>query len=266
MMALRLPVLEYYLKRVIKGLGLFILIYMGIVTAITLITAVTIGAFTPGTVIIGTDEGTMQMNGQEMAFGIAAFIACWSLFREEIHFFIQHGVSRRTAFIGFVLQWVLASLLFSVSLVFIFALWFYLVDFLPSIANTNITDIFQELYRLRLAQMGTVAGYGINILFTWALFFAAGMLGYCVSSLLYRMEKIGKTVLGVIVGLFAFSLPFLNRATNGGLLRIGRWMLERFLGDMENPNPWNAIVFFFILAVIALCASWLLVRRCRLKK
>ena len=258
-MMLRLSILEYYLKGVIKGLGLFVLIYTGIVTVIAMLTAVTVATVT------GNGTG-VQMNGQELAFGIAAFVSGWSLFREDIHFFIQHGVSRRTAFVGFIVQWIFVSLLFSVALVLVFTLWMHLIDLLLGTINHNITDMFQQLYRQRLGQMGTVAGYGLNVLFSWAFFLAAGILGYCVSSLLYRMDKIGKTILGVGAGLLVFSLPFLNRATSGHLARFGGWILERFLGDIQNPNPWNAIVCFLILSVIALCASWLLVRRCKLKK
>jgi len=106
----------------------------------------------------------------------------------------------------------------------------------------------------------------LTFLFYWAALFMAGMLGYLLSILLYRLDKFGKILLGAAGVVLVVALPVLNTLTNGRIWQFAVWLGETFFGRGDTPNPLNGIAVFAAGALIALVPSWLLIRRVKLKK
>ena len=245
-------VLHFYMHFALRAAA----IAAGIYAAISLLT---VGLFG---VVSSSGQVETHMNGHEIAVVIFAFIFAWSSFRDEMHFFIQHGISRKTSFFGFVIHWVIVSLVLSFIGVALPLLLVALSELFS--ANINVESMFGGIYAG--FSESRMALYGIHVLWLWALTMFSGFSAYFLSVLLYRMEKVGKFILGGAFASLFIILPAINRVTNDAVLRFFAMIGRLFIGDVANPNPVNGIVFFAVLAVAFTVGAFLLIRRVKLQK
>jgi len=248
-------VLEFYLRNTLKALMWFSLILTGIFAASVI-----------GLLVSGVGRDSVSVNGYEIMLGICLFIVCLNSFKEEFHFFLQHGISRKMTFTGFALHLFLASAVYAIALVAFSALFLWISN-LPAVGMNTYT-LFTQLYANWGHSVGILSGALAHFLWTWGLFFAAGALGYFLTNLFYRLGKFGKAFVPSVIGLLLFlGLPLLNHFSGG---RIIAFIWERlhwlFHGSGEIATPTNSTIFFFIFALVGLAISWLFVRRCQLKK
>jgi len=258
-MLLRKPVFEYYLRRSCIGMLWVLGVYAGLFLLGVILTAVTVVEDGGSTSTINISFG-----GAEGIFFIAFMIACMSDFTSEFHFMSQHGVSRRSAFVNFVLHIVATSAIISVVL-YLSTTLFGLIGALPSVQIAT-QRTFLSAYGAWLDGAGAVVGVLTNLLFDWAMFIVAGVLGYVVTILFYRMGKVGKTIFWGVIIVSGPFLTFLNHLTDGRVAQLGLWFWNIFIGHGDVANPWNGIGVFLVLALIGLVPCWLLIRRCALKK
>ena len=262
-MTLLRTVAEYYLRDACKLIMWVGAAYIAII--ITIMLFLGIATLTPETpddyTIIQSanyDEFYVIFNisGSEFVFLLALFIVCASYFKEYINFFLQHGISRRTAFAGFVLN------LFIVGAVYVVAA--LLANIITSIIlfsqTVNLTMMFDfsTAYHEWLDTVGTAYGFLIHLLWVWALFFAIGAIGYFLAALFNRLNNLGMILLGAGI---LFVLMLNNRIGNP----IGQflsWLILIYLGlgSGDFANPLNSIGFLLVLSAIALGCSWLFVR------
>ena len=251
-MLLRKPVIEYFVRGTLKGF----LWFLGIFSAITVVS-------TLGVTVVSVNAGGSFYNGQELAFPIFFGIAMMSDFTAELHFMFQHGVSRRSSFVGFVVSMLMMSGLLAVVL---FAVN-HLLTFLGNLAGTlEAQTMVQGVFGNYLAGIGAVSGALLTMLFSWLMILAAGVLGYFIAILFYRLDKVGKSILVAAAIAIPVSAPLLNHLTGGRLWQAVLWARDRFLGTGPYPNPLNGVGVFAILSAAGLVGCWLLMRRIKLKK
>jgi len=250
-MLLRKPVLEYYLRGALKAMGWFLLVWTGIFVLTT--TGV-------GIINIG---GNANFNGAEFAFLIFFFIAGMSDFTADLHFTLQHGVSRRSAFVSFIAYMLIAGAVWTMVL--------YLTTFVfgaigSMMGSVRVENSFPLLYSGWLETTGTISGGVVLFLLYWAALLMVGALGYFIACLFYRISTLGKTIFWAALIGSGVVLPLLNNLTGGLVWQAAQWLGQTFIGRGAVPNPWNGIGVFLVFAAIWLVISWLLIRRCTLKK
>jgi hypothetical protein len=253
-MLLRKTVLEYDLRASVKGL----LIFLSVVTAINLIPI--------GTAFFSTGSHMTSTSGVEFIFALFMFISALTDFTEDTHFKNQHGVSRRSLFVCTVCWLLVMSAMASV----IMLLWQGLFNWISHLASAQIhmevTLIFQYIYSSWLSSIGVFPGYLASFVFAWGMLLTAGVLGYFITSLFYRLDKLGKTIFWVGGIGVLLLLPVLDNLTGGQLWRLAEWFGRIFVGSGPVPNPMNGTLVLVLLSVIGLVGCWLLIRRLNLKK
>ena len=245
-------VLHFYMHFALKAVAGAAGVYAGL-------SLLTVGLFG-----VASSSGQVQthMNGHEIAVVIFAFIFAWNSFRDEMHFFIQHGISRKTSFFAFVIHWVMVSFALSLIGVILPLLHVALGELFS--ANINVESMFGPIYAGFTESSLTL--YSIHFVWLWTLMMLSGFLAYFISALLYRMEKLGKFILGGAIASLFIILPAINRVTSGAVVRFFAMIGRLFIGDVANPNPINGILFFAILALMFTVGAFFLIRRVKLQK
>jgi len=257
-MLLRKPVLEYYLCLTLKAMAWIGLIYLGIFALGAIGSVVAFRSFGP------ENMGSTSIMGVDAMFAFAFMIICASDFQKEFQFMFQHGVSRRSAYVGFLATIAVASLVGAVAIFSTAMVFNWIAGLLPG--NVATSTIFGQAYAAWLANTSTPLGALTSILFYWALLFMTGSIGYFGSIVFHRLDKFGRTILiGGSISL-GISLPLLNNFSNGRLAQFALWLWSVFVGQGETANPWSGMGVFLVFAVIVLIPSWLLIRRITLKK
>ncbi|MCL2368373.1 MAG: hypothetical protein FWC72_05200 [Oscillospiraceae bacterium] len=252
-MLLRKPVLEYYVKTTLKGMMRFLLVWTGVF----LLSAIGVGMITFGV------DGGVSFTGGEFAFLIAFFIGCMADFTAEFHFMFQHGVSRRSAFVGFAAHAVVTSAIYA-AILYASTVLFGLVGNFTGVSVH--TELFSWVYGPWLSTVGILPEILLIFLFYWVMLFMGGMFGYFLTILFYRLGKTGRTVLGISPVVLAIALPIVNTLTSGAIWRAVVWLGQTFVGRGDVPNPLNGVGVFAVVALFWLGLSWLLIRRIKLKK
>jgi len=253
-MLLRKPVIEYYVRAALRAFKWFLLILTGVFA----LTIAGMGAINIGVV---QADGTSYF-GVEVAFFIFFTIACMSDFTAEFHFMFQHGVSRRSAFAGFSAHMLIMSAIQAVVLMLASALFYAVGTWL----GAGINHLFPSIYGAHLEALGTIPGGLLTFLFLCSMLLLGGTLGYFISVLLYRLNKLGKSLLGGGLVALAMTLPFLNILSGGRVVQFFLWLRQVFVGRGDTPNLLNGVGVFAVLTVIGLFGTWLLIRRVKLKK
>ena len=101
-----------------------------------------------------------------------------------------------------------------------------------------------------------------SLVFNFAAYFMAMSIGYLITVVFYRMNKLGKLAVGAgLPVLFLIILPTLDAMLFKGLITENVLnFLFRVLG-LTVGNPMYAVASFFVVAAIMLTASWLIMRR-----
>lgn len=248
-MTLLKPVVESYLRDSCKSLMWVALVYTAVIAAIVLVVGVI-------SINYYDNTGVIMIGGAEVVFVLTMLIVCISSFKGNIHFFIQHGISRRTAFLGFVLHLPIAGVVYAVTALFLTGL----ISWLPGTSLEAF--LFGAIYYEWLGAMGTLPSFLIHFIWTWALLFTVGAAGYFFAALFYSLNTIGKILLPVVI---IVIIPMINRLTGGLIVQFKDWLSWMFRGG-DAMNPLNDIGFFLVLSAIVLGFSWLFVRRYKLEK
>ena len=251
-MILRKAVVEYHERLTLKPALLCILIYTG--------------AFLFFTGISTTDNfGSGWMSGLEPIFGIFFLIVCMSTFSEDTHFFLQHGVSRKAIFAGFAVYMLIASAIAALAMLLMDGFFRWVTSF--EAVGLQTESLIFGLFAPWLGTMGTVTGLLVIFLWSWAMLLLAGVLGYFIASLFYRLNKLGKVLVPVGAGVVFVFLPLIiGLSRNEMLSQIMRWFWETIRGRGDMASPMNSMGIFFLLAALLLFVCWLLLRRFQVRK
>jgi len=252
-MIVKKAVLHFYLSNVLKSMRWFILIFMAIFLF-----------FTGLSITLGGDA--TFMSGLEPIFAMYFMILCMNSFTEETYFFLQHGVSRKTIFMGFALHMLIAGAIGAVLVMLTNGVTRWITSFPVVILQAD--SVLLQLFPAWFETMGTVPGLFVTFFWTWTLFLAAGTLGYFFTTLFYRLNKLGKVLVPVGAGVIVLFLPplLITSANSEAIYAFTRrfwWFLR---GSGEIANPMNSMGFFLVFALVLLFICWLLVRQVQLKK
>ena len=216
---------------------------------------------------VNTPEGQTSFAGHEAAAAVFLMIGAWSSFREEILFFNQHGVSRKSAFFGFVASFLAISALFAVAVVFLPLMFAAVTSLLPHGDNIDVSSgLLFSLYADYLSTFSRGGAYLIEMLFNWLMFLAFGMGAYALSSLSYRFGKVGKTLIWAVPVASFILLPVLDvNVFDGAIVSLFIRMWQWFLGgNIAYATMTNGMITFAVASVLLSVGAFFSVRRVRL--
>jgi len=216
---------------------------------IMLLVLIMIPVFTSLALVLANDSGSSGFFGVFcMAGGIFSFVIGIVTIITDLRLGLQLGVGRKsvagTQILGALLTSVTLAALSSALLIVGQAL-------MQGNSRFVVTDLYQMIYArgdtLSLSEQVT------NFLFNGTVFWLMSSLGTLLGLAFYRLNKLGRWILGIFLGLF------LNLGLPTFVDRNWPWVREFFGWLMTAPG--NVISCFLVLTVLFIAGSWLLLRR-----
>ena len=252
-MILRKPVVEYHLRGYLKAVLWFVSAYMAVYAFVGLISVSQAG------------DSTASVMGIEFPFALFFMIACMSTFKEENHFFLQLGVSRKAAFTSLITSTLIAGAMAALLSLLLDGIAGRIASF-PGV-NLERINIFAQFFTPWSQAAGRVPALLAHFLWMLTLYLAMGALGYFFANLFYRLSKLGKILVPVGAGLVGIFSPVLDHLTGGRLLgALARGFIWMFGGGGETVAPINSILVFFLFALVFFTVCWIFMRRFQMKK
>lgn len=205
----------------------------------------------------GSENNTISSN--EMVTLVFLFVLGLCSFKETFLLSVQNGISRKTLFCGRLLTMVSVALLMpAVDLII-----HLLNRAILSISGSSVTDI--PFYGA--SYCGTEASRAIYLIPNFFMEFVLGLAlmaaGYFITVLFYRLNKLGKILVGAGVPvLFNIVLPlldfrFFHMAISKGAARLMLFVAER---------PSHLMITSILVCVAFCAAAFLLMRRAVVKR
>lgn len=230
--------------------------------------------------LVHEDPGSSS--GMEFATTIFLFVAGLNAFKAQFRLFLQNGLSRKTLFTGFVAGiLILAAAMTLIDLAFG---WFRGL-FAPY--TTMYMDRFGSLY----ADKSSLAALADGLLWSFLSYVTAGMTGFFITSLYYRMSKALKLAVSIGVPALVFiGVPLIDGLyTNGAITAffinvfafafgfgitidlskgfVG--LMAQFARDLDSGiplYPYRAILFSILSIAVTGSLGFLLIRRATVKE
>ena len=220
-----------------------ILIFYGIVLSVVGLIALTNWLY-------GSGQGKAGgLDANEVVF---CFVFGLNSFTTAFKFSQANNVSRRSLFIG--------SLLSLTSIAFLLAV----ISVIFSLVLRSVMpyeNMVTQLYRTDAILTSLVWSFALN---TFAMF-----LGWLITMIYYRSNKLQKLLVSLSPAILVFSLVLLARTSIGGmvfnpLIRAIRNALG--FADLLNPNPHVAAFSFFVGAACLAALNFSLIRRAPIRE
>lgn len=247
------PTVTYYLKNSAK---VFMLYY---------IIMIIVNIFFAGLFITINSNGETTSSANEMLTAGVILIIGLCSFKDELHFFLQNGVSRRTTFLSFLLH---LGILCAAAAAAEMILGAILHGLMYNFSQYTYVSYFDMFYSQRTVFTGAVSGGILNYFWNFALFLIAGTAGYLLTNIYYLWGKWGKIIFSICLwgGLF-IALPIVDANVFGYAitLALARFM-DFVMGASRGWNPLYFIVTCTAGAAIAAACTWPMTRRARIKK
>jgi len=192
----------------------------------------------------------IHVSGLAGIFALMLFIIGIAGTREDLRFFLQHGMSRKTTYVSTLLT----SIIIGVVYALVSELAYLAIINLPILANSNITFGFRA----------SGAGFFNRWLSGTLLLFFVWQLGALISLIYYRMNTIAKIIFSIVAGTtILFGIP----ALAGYLAFTGRAdiILNSAFFDFLS-TPVGTVFIFVTLGAITTLGNFLLIRRAPIKK
>lgn len=233
-----------------------------IIYYIVLIAVYTLIMVTTGVMISGESNGEFQSNG----FGLstAIFMFCLCAFKENFYMLSQNGVSRKSIFIGRLINaFTLATIMAILDVIF--------VSIYSVIAKSmGESFIFESLYDMMYpgfnSDLNVILRLLTSIVFFIVLYFAFNMLGYLVGTLFHRLSKTFKVLFAAGLPTMIFVIyPIVDFTLFDGKISsaLGNFFVSAF--GLESQQPWFAVLTLLVITVICSICSWLFIRRARVE-
>lgn len=243
---LRWAVLIYYFI-------IFCLTLLANYSVITLMASTSTGAT--------TEEHNVIMSGITSSSAIFIFIVGLNSFTENFRFSLQNGVSRKTLFFTRLCTAGVTALFMGVMDQIIHSL----LSLVGQRFNTRwlSVSLFQQLYPQ--AYGSPVQGFFLSALFGFCLLLFMANTGYAIVMLFYRLNKLGKVLVGAgvpVVLLFGIpAITALDTLYFGERLQaFAQATLAPALDFAFNSVP-NCFISLLALAALFGLFDWLLLRR-----
>lgn len=213
------------------------------------------------TFTLNTNEVYLNISGNEMACIIFVFIMGLCTVRESFQFSLQNNVSRHTIIISKVITTVIGSLVVSI-----------ISRTLPLIATlifrnhlgNGVNDFYQFLFSAR--EVSIAQNYFEGILYMFAACMLLFVIGYVIGLGYYRMGKLTKTLVSIIVpAVLVVLLPAIDLMTSGGAIYGAIFRGLGYLLGLTTSNPYLGALSMLLLTAICWIPAVLLWRRLPLK-
>lgn len=230
-----IKVVKWQLQDAAKAVVIFYGVLAGVLTLLSLINLL----------YSGESQGN-SFSGLDFNETIFCFVFGLAYFATAFKFTQANNISRRSLFIagliaftGIAATLAITSNLFSTILQHL----------------TPYRDMITQLYQNQSPLVSIVWNFGLN---AFAIF-----LGWLITMIYYRCNRLQKMLVSFSPALIVFGLVYLNSRTNG---RAGAAMLRFMINalgfaDVLNPNPLIAAGSFLVGAAICAALSFLLIRR-----
>lgn len=248
--------LKYQLSEYKKG----IIIFYGVVVLILILMIVSL--FLPSPII----RLKGRFSGLEMAGFFFLFASGLNSFKEPFRLFLQNSISRKTLLKGRLLTVLIISS--GMALIDNIISAICRTIFLSVNGSVSFQSFFEMMYASRYqAQSGGLLMFVEGFLFTLCLYLAAGMVGYFITILYYRMNKAAKITVsvGVPAGLFIL-LPIIDGVLLNGSINT---MFLKFIlfafGFSNGANPYTGMISLILASAFFSGLCWLLMRKAVVK-
>ena len=227
-------------------------------------------------------SNSASSSGVETASTIFLFVAGLNAFKAQFRLFLQNGLSRKTLYTGFV-----AGLLILAATMTIIDLAFGWFRGLFVQYTSAYMDRFGGLYKGGSSFKALADG----LLWSFLAYVTAGMTGFFVTSLYYRMNKALKLVVSIGVPALVFIvIPLIDGLYTKGAIsaffvnviayaygygisvsfsRGFAGLITQFATAMENGIPlfpYRAVLFSILCTAVTGTLSFLLIRRSTVKE
>lgn len=197
-----------------------------------------------------------HLNGMEITTIIFIFIVGLCSFKENFKMLTQNSVSRKSIFLGHKLT--------AISLAFGAAVIDKILSVIITLISKNIKQIdYSSLFALLYGQ----DNYLNSFLFSFLAYLAVISIGYTITILFYRMNKVGKILVGAGVPVLFFQvLPivdgvFLNNTVLSSIFKFADFALGISTGKYS-----HSYITFIIVAIVCSALSWLLARKAKARE
>ena len=226
-----------------------VLIFYGVVCALVVFPAL----------FFTTNLESTRFGGMEPSAIIFLFIAGLNSFKGQFRFMMANCVSRKSQFWGFLVSVPITAGAMAV------------VDTLLAQAFSlfvNYDSFFYLLYSERYSQPMVGVFQIERLLWSLCLYSAVMMLGYLITVLYYRMNRMQKILVSVLVPVTLIAiLPYIDvRYTDGKIFRFIANTFVAALGLAPGVvNPYIPMVVSMLGSIALASLSWLLMRRAVVK-
>ncbi|MDF2685243.1 MAG: hypothetical protein K0S55_424 [Clostridia bacterium] len=211
---------------------------------------------------IAYKSSDISFNGMDVASIIFIFIAGLNSFKSIFYLFSANGISRKTLFTSFIIS--------TAPICGLMALIDTIIGFMLSLF-INYNTMFFQVYNSRYGHenninlfSGKLQFLGESFLwsfFTYAMFI---IIGFLITVIYYRMNKITKILVSVGVPIFFTSiLPTIDGILFKGA--IIRSIINLFSFIFGDSNPYISILFSIMIFIILTVISFLFIRKAPIK-
>lgn len=191
-----------------------------------------------GIVTLVVEPSSVNFSGLEGGTAVFLLIAAMNSFKNYFLFHLQCGSSRKTMFKG----WLSCAAVVSFGMMVVNVALISLLAALRRPFYLDMLSIPIENMFLRI-----FAG-GINL---FAIYLLAMMFGYLFPVSFYRLNHIGKWILGVSIGGISILISYMSAVFEEPIMRFFLFL---------SNHPFYASAIYLLTAAVFALADWLLVR------
>jgi len=188
------------------------------------------------TVLASKNTGNVSFGGLGMTTVIFLFVAGLNCFKANFKFMLANNVSRKKFYLGTI-----------IALAAVAAFMALFDEILNYVLTSNIPyeSVVMQLYKNDSFLAGFLWSFGLYSLFL--------CLGWFITMLYYRCNKLMKTVISIIPILIIALLQYIDWISEGSVGRVVIGFLNKAMGFAHNNNVYvGALSLFIGTAAIAL--------------
>lgn len=189
-------------------------------------------------------DGEIRFGGFGASTVIFIFISGLNLFKSNFKFMLINNVSRKRFYISTIVTLISVSAFMAVIEVIINNSFKVIAPYF---------SLFEQLYRNDF--------FFADFLWSFALYFFVANLGWIITMLYYKLNKLMKTVISLLPIFIVVLITAINNLTGGV---VGKAIINFFgtaLGFNDNYNSYTAMLSFLIGAAVLSVFSFILIRK-----
>lgn len=207
-------------------------------------------------------QGTQfTVGGLEMASVVFIFVCGLNSFRSSFHMLSANGVSRKTMFVSFIA--VLGAVAAGMAVIdsTVSMVMRGIRNFGPGVGNYH--PAFMQMYGLTPNNAADVA---TGLLWMFCCYLAAGMTGFLITTLFYRMSKPVKLLVSIGVPvLLLFVWPIVDLSLFQGAVSNAIISAIGWASGLSTGNPYMGVVSSVLVTLIFGGLSFAALRRAPVK-